>query len=103
VKVTIEVTEGPNKGEKGTGATDSKGEVSFTYKDTGGAGTDKLKASFVDGTGKTHESNTVEVIREEARGSTWGKKTAGTRGRERRCNRKHSDRRDGCRRHATHD
>jgi hypothetical protein len=80
VKVTIEVTEGPNKGEKGSGTTDSKGEVSFTYKDTGGVGTDKLKASFVDGSGKTHESNTVEVIWEEARSSTCGKKRRGLAG-----------------------
>jgi hypothetical protein len=75
VKVSFEVIEGPNKGQKGSSTTTSSGETSFTYPDTGGSGTDKLKASFTEGT--THESNTVEVIWEAKKEATCGNTNIG--------------------------
>jgi hypothetical protein len=66
VKVSIKVNEGPNKGQEGSGTTNASGQLALTYPDTGGTGTDKLTAIFVDGEGKTHTSNTAEVIWERS-------------------------------------
>lgn len=60
--VTFLVTSGPNNGATGTGVTDAAGKASWTYPDNGGAGTDKIKASFVDNTGATISSSEVEKI-----------------------------------------
>jgi hypothetical protein len=51
VPVTFEITSGPNAGGTGTCSpancqTPANGEVTFTYSDTGGAGTDNLRACF---------------------------------------------------------
>jgi hypothetical protein len=55
--VTFKVISGPNTGKTGTAVTDATGSASFTYSDTGGAGTDTIQASFVDDAGKTIVSN----------------------------------------------
>jgi len=60
--VTFEVVSGPNTGVLGTVTTDASGLASKTYSDNGGAGTDKIKASFIDDTGATRTSNIVEKI-----------------------------------------
>jgi hypothetical protein len=62
VTVTFVVTSGPNSGATGTNVTDAAGKASWTYPDNGGAGTDKIKASFVDQDGKTISSNEVEKL-----------------------------------------
>jgi Bacterial Ig-like domain (group 1) len=67
VTVTFSVTAGPNAGKTGTGVTNAAGQATFTYTDTGGAGTDTLVASFHDATGGLHTSNTVTKI--------WGTST----------------------------
>src|SRR5437867_532165 len=59
VTVTFNVNSGPNVGTTGTGITNATGQATFTYSDTGGAGTDAIHASFVDGTGVTIQSNEV--------------------------------------------
>jgi hypothetical protein len=43
--VAFSVTSGPNTGATGTGTTDANGEATFTYSDTGGAGTDTIGAT----------------------------------------------------------
>ncbi len=45
VTVTFTVLSGPNAGKTGTAVTDNNGQASFTYTDTGGAGTDRIQAS----------------------------------------------------------
>jgi len=60
--VSFSVTSGPNSGQTGSGTTNSSGQASFTYPDTGGSGTDSVVASFVDSSGATHTSNTASVI-----------------------------------------
>ncbi len=55
--VNFTVTSGPNAGKTGTAVTDSSGVASFTYIDTGGAGTDTIVATFKDASGTTHTSN----------------------------------------------
>ena len=62
VTVTFTVTGGPNSGKTGTAVTDAAGHATFTYSDTGGVGTDTIKASFADSTGLVHDSNTVTKI-----------------------------------------
>jgi hypothetical protein len=57
--VTFTVVSGPNAGKGGTAMTNASGVATFTYSDTGGAGTDTIKATFVDSAGKTQTSNTV--------------------------------------------
>ena len=66
VTVTFTVTAGPNAGKTGTGVTNAAGHATFTYADTGGAGTDTIVASFTDSFGATHTSNTATKI--------WGSK-----------------------------
>ncbi len=53
------VFSGPNAGKTGTATTNASGEATFTYSDTGGAGTDTLIATFVDSTETTRASNTA--------------------------------------------
>src|SRR4029077_20783252 len=43
--VTFLVTAGPNKGRTGTDVSDANGQATFTYTDTGGAGTDTIVVS----------------------------------------------------------
>ncbi len=61
VTVTFTILSGPNAGKTGTGVTDASGIATFTYSDSGGAGTDTIKASFIDPTG-AHSSNIVNKI-----------------------------------------
>jgi hypothetical protein len=62
VTVTFTVQTGPNAGKTGTGVTDSSGNATFTYTDTGGAGTDTIVASFTDSAGIKHTSKSVTKI-----------------------------------------
>jgi hypothetical protein len=62
VTVTFTVTAGPNAGKTGTAVTDATGHASFTYTDTGGAGTDSIVAKFTDAAGVIHTSNTATKI-----------------------------------------
>jgi hypothetical protein len=62
VSVSFSVTAGPNGGKTGSGNTNASGQASFTYTDTGGAGTDTVSSSFVDSGGTTHTSNSVSVV-----------------------------------------
>ncbi|MDQ1456731.1 MAG: hypothetical protein QOH28_2351 [Actinomycetota bacterium] len=57
--VTFDVTSGPNAGKTGTATTNASGAATFTYSDTGGAGTDTLVATFTDSTETTRTSNTA--------------------------------------------
>jgi uncharacterized repeat protein (TIGR01451 family) len=57
--VTFDVTSGPNAGKTGTATTNASGQATFTYSDTGGAGTDTLVATFTDSTETTRTSNTA--------------------------------------------
>jgi len=59
--VTFNVISGPNKLKTGTAVTNASGQASFTYTDSGGAGTDTLTASFTDSSGHTQTSKTVTV------------------------------------------
>jgi hypothetical protein len=59
VTVTFTVQSGPNAGRTGTGVTNASGQATFTYSDTGGAGTDTIVATFTDANGTVHTSNTV--------------------------------------------
>ncbi len=61
VTVTFTVLSGPNAGQTGTEVTDAAGKASWTYPDNGGAGTDTIQASFLDGQ-QTRVSNKVEKI-----------------------------------------
>jgi hypothetical protein len=69
IVVTFKVTAGPNAGQTGTGTTDSGGHATFTYTDTGGAGTDSIVATFKDVTGAMFTSNTAF--------KTWGSSGGG--------------------------
>jgi hypothetical protein len=81
VSVKFDVKSGPNAGLSGTATTDPSGEASFTY--TGASvGTDTVLASFVDELSATHESNTVEVIWEDAKITASGQNLSGTEGAE---------------------
>jgi hypothetical protein len=55
--VTFTVISGPNMGTTGTDVTDASGVATFTYTDSGGAGTDTIQANI----GQI-QSNTVEKI-----------------------------------------
>jgi len=59
VTVAFKLTAGPNAGRTGTAVTGASGQATFTYADTGGAGTDTIVATFVDGSGITQTSNGV--------------------------------------------
>jgi hypothetical protein len=60
VAVSFSVDSGPNTGKTGSGTTNSSGQTTFTYPDTGGAGTDSVSATFV--TGGATEKATASVI-----------------------------------------
>src|SRR2546426_403808 len=62
VTVTFKVNSGPNAGQTGTGITNATGQATFTYSDTGGAGTDQIRASFVGADEITRESNVAIKI-----------------------------------------
>jgi hypothetical protein len=55
--VTFSVIAGPNASATGTGTTDANGQATFTYSDTGGAGTDTIQAN----SGDVH-SNTAQKV-----------------------------------------
>ena len=55
--VVFTVLTGPNAGATGSAVTDANGLASFTYNDTGGAGTDTIQASI-----GSLKSNTVQKI-----------------------------------------
>lgn len=57
--VTFSVVSGPNAGDGGAVDTDVDGKASFTYTGDGGAGTDVIRASFVDSHMETQVSNDV--------------------------------------------
>jgi hypothetical protein len=62
VTVTFNVTSGPNAGKTGSAITNASGQATFTYSDTGGAGTDNIVATFTDSTGAVHSSNTATKV-----------------------------------------
>jgi hypothetical protein len=57
VSVTLKVLSGPRAGDTFTAVTDASGKASFSYSSSA-TGTDKLQASFTDGTG-SRTSNTI--------------------------------------------
>ncbi len=65
--VTFTIVAGPNAGLSGTGTTNASGSASWTYSSSV-AGTDLIRASFVDSLGRTESSNTVS--------KTWQAPTA---------------------------
>lgn len=61
--VTFKIISGPNTGMVSPSvSTNAGGAASWTYTDTGGAGTDFIVATYVDSTGKTQTSNTATKI-----------------------------------------
>ena len=58
--VTFTVASGPNAGTTGSAVADASGQATFTYTGSGGAGTDQIQATFVDSTGTTQTSPTVQ-------------------------------------------
>ena len=58
--VTFTVLSGPNAGVTGTATTNASGLASFTYTGSRGVGTDVIVATFVDSSGVTQTSGTVE-------------------------------------------
>lgn len=61
VLVNFQVTAGPNTGDTGTDTTDVNGQATFTWTGDGGAGTDTVQASFVDGSGTTRSTTASKV------------------------------------------
>ncbi len=68
--VTFNVISGPNTGKTGTGTTNAAGQATFTYTDTGGAGTDQIRASYTDSSGVLQTSNTALKVWEGGRDTT---------------------------------
>jgi hypothetical protein len=66
--VVFSIDSGPNVGKTFTGTTDSSGNTTFTYTDTGGSGTDSISATYTDMHG---------VIEKATATVTW---TTGTKG-----------------------
>jgi uncharacterized repeat protein (TIGR01451 family) len=58
-EVEFLVLSGPNAGKSGSDVTDGAGQATFTYADTGGAGTDEIQAAYMDDSEDVHESNIV--------------------------------------------
>lgn len=77
VTVTFAVTSGPDAGATGTGVTNSNGQATFTYSNTGGAGTDTIVASFTDNSGNVHNSNTATKTWTESSSTTTTTTTHG--------------------------
>lgn len=61
VLVTFTVESGPNVGATGTGTTDAMGHASFTYHDSGGAGTDLISATFITATGSQEKATATKT------------------------------------------
>ena len=61
VTVTFAVSAGPDAAKTGHGTTDSNGTATFALTDTTQPGVDKVKATFVDGTGGLHSSNESDI------------------------------------------
>lgn len=64
--VTFSIDSGPNVGATGTCspitcATDVNGQVTFTYADSGGAGTDSISATFVDDAGALEKATATKT------------------------------------------
>lgn len=59
--VTFHIEGGPNVGQVGSGVTDATGQASYTYTDTGGAGTDEISATFVDPLGALEKATATET------------------------------------------
>jgi uncharacterized repeat protein (TIGR01451 family) len=64
--VSFSIESGPNTGATGTCnpadcKTNANGQVTFTYTDTGGAGTDNISASFVDSLGTTQKATATKT------------------------------------------
>lgn len=59
--VTFDIDAGPNVGQTGSGVTDAAGQASFTYTDSGGAGTDSISATFVDPLGAQEKATATET------------------------------------------
>ena len=66
--VTFTIVSGPNAGQTATATSDSNGQATFTYT-SATAGTDTIRASFVNNLGQTINSNSVT--------KTWSQLTAG--------------------------
>jgi adhesin/invasin len=58
--VAFSVTDGPDKGQTGTGTTDVNGTAAFTYTNNGSPGTDTISASF-DDAGVTHTARATKT------------------------------------------
>lgn len=67
--VTFSIDSGPNAGKTGTGVTNAAGETTFTYTDTGGAGTDSISAIFTNDAGAQEKATATK---------TWAASTADT-------------------------
>ena len=61
VTVTFMVTAGPDATKTGHASTDANGKATFALSDTTQPGVDKVKATFVDGTGGVHSSNESDI------------------------------------------
>jgi Bacterial Ig-like domain (group 1) len=59
--VTFTVESGPNAGKTGTGVTDASGQATFTYSDTGGAGTDSISAVFTNDLGAQEKATATKT------------------------------------------
>jgi hypothetical protein len=59
--VSFIVSAGPNVGKTGTGVTDASGHATFTYTDTGGAGTDTITGTFTADSGATESATATKV------------------------------------------
>jgi hypothetical protein len=63
--VTFTVIAGPNEEQTGVGVTDADGEATFSYVGSGGAGVDRIEATFEDPPGVSQATNAVEAERLE--------------------------------------
>ena len=59
--VTFSIDSGPNVGKTGTGVTNASGEATFTYTDTGGAGTDSISAVFTTDSGAQEKATATKT------------------------------------------
>jgi hypothetical protein len=59
--VTFNVDSGPNVNKHGTGTTNASGQTTFTYTDTGGAGTDEISATFTDDAGALEKATATKT------------------------------------------
>ncbi len=59
--VSFSVDSGPNVGKTGTATTNASGVATFTYTDTGGAGTDSISGSFIDDAGALEKDTATKT------------------------------------------